>query len=80
LFVQAKSLARESVFQRLSGEWPKWRESILNQTMNRPCPFAEHCNGGGKTAAILAGFSSENHLPAPVWFALKSPLLPPVFP
>ena len=70
-----KSLARESVFQRLSGQWPKWREFILNQTMKRPCFFAEHGSGGGKTAAILAEFSSENHLLAPLWFALKSRLL-----
>jgi hypothetical protein len=66
LFVQAKSPARESVFQRLSGQWPKWRESMLNQTLKRPCLFAEHCIGGGKTAAILAEFSSENHLLAPL--------------
>jgi hypothetical protein len=75
LLVQAKSLARESVFQRLSGQWPKWREFILNQTMKRPCFFAEHGSGGGKTAAILAEFSSQNLLLAPLWFALKSRLL-----
>jgi hypothetical protein len=60
LLVQAKSLARESVFPPLSGQWPKWREFILNQTMKRPCFFAEHCSGGRKTAAILAEFSSPN--------------------
>jgi len=44
-------------------------EFILNQTMKRPCFFAEHCSGGGKTAAILAEFSYEKHLPEPLWFA-----------
>jgi hypothetical protein len=48
---------------------------MLNQTLKRPCLFAEHCIGGGKTAEILAEFSSENHLLAPLWFALKSRLL-----
>lgn len=75
LLVQAKSLARESVFQRLSGQRPKWREFNLHQTMKRPCFFAEHGSGGGKTAAILAEFSSKNDLLAPLWFALKSHLL-----
>ena len=67
-----KSLARESVVPSLSGQWLKWRESILNRTMKRPCLFAEHCSGGGKTPAILAEFSSENHLLAPFSFLLKS--------
>jgi hypothetical protein len=75
LLMQGKSLAREPVFPPLSGQWPKWRESMLNQTMKRPCLFAEHCSGGGKTPAILEEFSSENHLLAPLWFALKSRLL-----
>jgi hypothetical protein len=48
---------------------------MLNQTLKRPCLFAEHCIGGGKTAEILAEFSSGNHLLAPLWFALKSRLL-----
>jgi hypothetical protein len=79
LLVQAKSLARESVFPPLSGQWPKWREFILNQTMKRPCFFAEHCSGGRKTAAILAEFSSPNLSLAPLWFALKIASPPPFF-
>jgi len=58
LIMQAQITRPRICLPPLSGQWPKWRESILKQTMKRPCFFAEHCSGGGKTAAILADFSS----------------------